>query len=248
MMALPKTQAGPRAEVRGAAEREPQANATVLLVDDDPGVCSFVRRALKAEGYEVFCAHTAAEAEELLGDEELSMDLVLLDVGLPDRTGWDVLQRLRAAGDATPVVFLSAQHEVPDRVRGLELGADDYLQKPFRPEELSARIAAVLRRHDRLPTYRVGPLQLSLSERTVSLGERRVETSPREFQVLLTLARARGRVLSRPDLLRAVWGIDEDPGTKLLEVQVTRLRRKLAPEGQGLIQTVIGQGYRIAVA
>ena len=154
MRALPKKPAAPRTGVRGVGIREPLANATVLLVDDDPGVCSFVRRALKSEGYEVFCAHTAAEAEELLGDEDLSMDLVLLDVGLPDRTGWDVLQQLRAGGDATPVVFLSAQHEVPDRVRGLELGADDYLQKPFRPEELSARIAAVLRRHDRLQLKR----------------------------------------------------------------------------------------------
>lgn len=231
-----------------AIPTQPAIAATILLVDDDPGVCTFVRRALTSEGYGVFIAHTAAEAEELLGDPELAMDLVLLDVGLPDRTGWEVLKRLRARGDTTPVVFVSAQHEVPDRVRGLELGADDYLQKPFRPEELRARIGAVLRRYDLLPSYRVGPMQLDLTQQAVHLDGRRVETSPREFQVLLALARARGRVLSRLDLLQTVWGMEEDPGTKLLEVQVTRLRRKLAPEGAGLIQTVVGKGYRIGVA
>lgn len=218
---------------------------SILVVDDDPGVCSFVKRALEREGYQVSFVHDGDAAERALDDPEQRFDLILLDVGLPTISGWEVLERRRAAGDETPVMFLSAQHEVPDRVRGLQLGADDYLQKPFRPEELSARIGAILRRHENLPTYRCGAMTLDLDAQAVIVGDRRVEVSPREFQVLLSLARARGQVRSRAALLKQVWELEEDPGTKLLEVQIARLRRKLAPEGRGLIQTVIGQGYRV---
>jgi two-component system response regulator TctD len=217
----------------------------ILLVDDDPGVGTFIEELMLNAGYLFDRAGSAFEARRVLAEEGPAVNLILLDIGLPDKNGWEVLRNQRMGGDQTPVIFLSAQYALADRIRGLELGADDFIQKPFRPEELLARIRAVLRRHEMLPSYRVGPLSLDLSHQTANVAGRRIDVSPREFQVLLALARAHGGICSRAQLLKEVWELDSDPGTKLLEVQITRLRSKLAPEGQGLIQTVIGQGYRI---
>lgn len=226
----------------------PQGTARILLVDDDPSVSGFIESLMLDAGYRFDSAASSFEARRILAEVGQPIDLILLDIGLPDRNGWDFLRSQRQRGDQTPVVFLSAQHALADRIRGLELGADDFIKKPFRPAELIARIHAVLRRHEMLPVYSVGPLTLDLSHQSARVGTRDLEVSPREFQVLLALVRARGGIRSRAQLLEEVWELDVDPGTKLIEVQITRLRRKLAPEGCGLIQTVIGQGYRMGCA
>lgn len=227
------------------AQQAAPGTARILLVDDDPSVGAFMKGLMTSAGHGLKCAGSASDAREALSLVDQPVDLILLDIGLPDQSGWEFLRNLRMGGDQTPVIFLSAQHALADRIRGFELGADDFIQKPFRPEELIARVNAVLRRHKMLPTYQVGPLSLNLSHQTVEVAGRRLDVSPREFQVLIALVSARGGICSRTELLREVWELETDPGTKLIEVQITRLRRKLAFEGRDLIQTVIGQGYRI---
>lgn len=218
----------------------------ILIVDDEPGVRRYVERALALHGTEGHAVATTSEAQDLLRREDY--DAILLDIAMPGETGWEFLERLRAEGDETPVIFLTAHQSLDERVRGLRLGADDYVAKPFQPEELVARLEAVLRRRRSLPVLHVGPLKMDIGRRSVEVDGARIELSPREFDVLVELARAEGRVLSREKLLRSVWAIDFEPGTKVVEVQVARLRRKL---GRGtrsdLVQTVVGEGYRLAV-
>jgi two-component system copper resistance phosphate regulon response regulator CusR len=175
-----------------------------------------------------------------------SFDLLLLDVMLPKSSGWDVLENLRGRGDPTPVIFLTARSAVEERVKGLTLGADDYVIKPFEFSELLARIAAVQRRQAKASTLVVGPLSLDLEHRAVACRGVRIEMSPREFELLLTLARARGRVLSRNELLAKVWGVEFDPGTNVVNVLVARLRRRLDAWAPNLIQTVVGEGYLLS--
>jgi DNA-binding response OmpR family regulator len=218
----------------------------VLVVDDDDGVCRLVQRALEREGIQCTCVYEAeAAATRLADDPDGKFDLVLLDIEMPGRSGWDLLEDMRGLGDATPVIYLSAHHTVPDRVRGLNLGADDFVQKPFKVEELVARVHAVMRRRDAIPVLTFGSVRIDVGHREVQVDGETVETSPREFSVLSTLAQARGRAVSKGDLLREVWGADEDPGTKIVEVQVARLRRKFEKGGHDLIETVPGQGYRL---
>jgi len=178
-------------------------------------------------------------------EEDGPFDLILLDVMMPGQTGWSFLEELRARGDETPVIFLTARHEVAERVQGLRLGADDYILKPFDFSELLARVDAVQRRH-RPSQVSIGDLIIDLEGRVAHRGDRRIELSQREFDVLVALARARGRVISRDELLRRVWQIDFDPGTNVVNVVVARLRAKLGRKECPLIRTVVGEGYMIA--
>lgn len=217
----------------------------VLVVDDDPKLRDTLRRGLAESGIECDLAADADEAAARVARNG-PYALLLLDVMMPGRSGYEFLEALRAGGDETPVLFLTARNEVDDRVRGLRLGADDYVIKPFELRELLARMEAVLRRHEHVRKLEVGDVVLDPVHRTVVRRGERVELSPREFEVLLALAEAPGRVLSRAVLLQRVWGIEFDPGTNLVDVQVARLRRKLHRSGPPIIETVIGEGYRLS--
>ena len=166
-------------------------------------------------------------------------------VMMPGPSGWDFLAGYREQNGETPVIFVTARHAVADRVKGLRLGADDYIIKPFEFAELLARIEAVVRRRSPSEIV-VGDLRLDLERRIVERAGARIEISPREFDLLLFMARSPGKVLSREELLREVWGIDFDPGTNVVNVQIARLRRKLAFHGPELINTVKGHGYVLA--
>jgi DNA-binding response OmpR family regulator len=214
----------------------------VLVVEDEARIASFVTKGLRAQGFAVEHAATAAEAFE--GVLRAEPDLIVLDLGLPDVDGTQLLTRLRDAGHFMPVLILTARGEVADRVKSLNLGADDYLTKPFAFDELLARIRARLRRRDeaRTPTVRVGEVELDLRTRRVSVDGRPVDLTAREFSLLETLLRHPGQVLSRQQLLSGVWGFSFDPGSNLVDVYVGYLRRKL---GEGRIETVRGAGYRL---
>ena len=222
----------------------------LLIVDDDPKFRDYVARGLADSGVE---SASAADGEAALaavlgatGKGAAAFDLILLDVMMPGQSGWDFLTELRGRGVDTPVIFVTARDAVDERIKGLGLGADDYIIKPFAFAELLARIDAVLRRGQRAATLSVGDLRIDLHERRVHRGERWIELSTREFDLLRALAEARGAVCSRPELLERVWGITFDPETNTVDVNVARLRRKLGKDGAELIQTVVGQGYRLA--
>jgi DNA-binding response OmpR family regulator len=232
---------GPCCRRRAVAERR------ALLVDDDPKLRDYVSAGLAASG---IACDTAADGEQALaalaGTPPGAFDVLLLDIMLPDRSGWDVLRELRGRGDDTPVIFVTARDAVEERVRGLQLGADDYVIKPFALTELLARIEAVTRRRKQSEVIEVGDLRIEPSHRRAWRGERRIDLSPREFDLLRTLVEHRGRVLSRPELLHRVWGIDFDPETNVVDVHIARLRRKLDHLGPPLIRTVRRSGYQIA--
>lgn len=218
----------------------------LLVVDDDPKFRRFMHRGLVDCGYECMTAADAEEAERvLLGDEAAGIDLVLLDVMMPGRSGWELLDDLRQRGFSTPVIFLTARHEVEERVKGLRLGADDYILKPFEFAELLARIEVVARRTRALPVLEAGPLKVDVAHRTVELDGLRIEVSPREFELLHALLEAEGRTLTRTELLERIWGIGFDPETNVVDVLVARVRRKLGPQWRSLVETVVGEGYRL---
>ncbi|MEZ5980631.1 MAG: response regulator transcription factor [Planctomycetota bacterium] len=216
----------------------------ILIVDDDPRLRETLRVGLAHSGHEAEGVPDADGAEAALANGHY--DIVLLDVMMPGRTGWSLLETVRARGDDTPVIFLTARDAVEERVRGLSAGADDYMSKPFSLDELLARIEAIARRRASLPTIFVGPLSIDQARRTCVLEGRRIELSPREFDLLAELARANGDAVSRKHLLSKVWGIDFDPETNTVDVHVARLRRRLGPNGKHLVRTVVGEGYRLA--
>lgn len=215
----------------------------VLVVEDEERIVSFVRRGLTAAGYEVTSTASGLEALDLLNRG--GVDLVLLDFGLPDLDGLEVVQRMRAAGLDLPVIALTARDSARDLVVGLDGGADDYIPKPFTFEELLARIRARLRDRTRAqPTVleRDG-LVLDLLARTVTVGGRVIELPTREFTLLEELVRHAGEVLTREHLLSRVWGYEFDPGSNVVDVYVRYLRTKV---GAARIETVRGEGYRLA--
>ena len=221
----------------------------LLLVDDDPKFRAFMQKGLRESGLSVEVAASGERALELVERSPAGrFDLLLLDVMLPQSSGWEVLARLRQRGDPTPVIFLTARSAVEERVKGLTLGADDYVIKPFEFSELLARIEAVRRRHARPTQLELGPLVLDIERHVVTSRGVRIEMSPREFDLLLALGRARGRVLSREELLRTVWGMDFEPGTNVVNVLVARLRRRLEPWAPELVRTVVGAGYALDLA
>ena len=213
------------------------------MVDDEPAVRDAVRRALAFEGYEVSLANEGRQALEQLAAEPV--DAVVLDVLMPEVDGIEVCRRLRAVGDATPVLMLTARSDVADRVAGLDAGADDYLAKPFALQELLARVRALLRRtsNDR-DVLRFADLSLDADAHEVRRGDRLVNLTQTEYRLVELLLRHPRRVLTREILLERVWGYDFPTTSNSLDVYVGYVRRKLETDGEPrLVHTVRGVGY-----
>jgi two-component system copper resistance phosphate regulon response regulator CusR len=214
----------------------------ILIAEDEERIVSFLQKGLRASGYTTVAVDTGPDAAALARDD--SFDLLILDLGLPGRDGHEVLREIRSRGERLPVIILTARDGVDDTVAGLEHGADDYMTKPFRFEELLARIRLRMR-SDPAPDVIVltsGPLSLDLRSRRARVGERVVELTAREFALLEVFLRHEGQVLTREQLLSHVWGYDFDPGSNVVDVYVRYLRRKL---GDDVIETVRGMGYRL---
>jgi DNA-binding response OmpR family regulator len=215
---------------------------TIMVVEDDPSIGELVRTYLQREGFPSVWVRTGEAALEEISRR--SIGLVVLDIGLPGIDGFEVCRRI---GGRVPVVMLTARDHVGERVAGLELGADDYVSKPFSPRELTARVKAVLRRLDRSDgeaELSVGPLKLDGAAREVRIDGREVELTQREFELLRYLMERAGRVVGRDELLEAVWGFASPGQTRTVEVHVAQLRKKLG-EPQ-LIRTVRGVGYKLS--
>jgi two-component system response regulator MprA len=223
--------------VSGAAPR-------VMVVDDEPGVRSALERALRIEHYEVQLAGDGREALDLLA--ERSPDAIVLDVAMPEVDGLEVCRRLRAAGDRTPVLMLTARDAVDDRVEGLDAGADDYLVKPFALRELQARLRALLRRSDAVGDglLRFADLELDPAARQVRRGGRAVELSRTEFNLIELFLQRPRQVLGRSEIFERVWGYDFGATSNALGVYMGYLRRKTEAGGEPrLLHTVRGVGY-----
>jgi heavy metal response regulator len=216
----------------------------VLVVEDEPGVASFVKKGLREAAFAVDWASNGIDGGHLAATEQY--DLIVLDLMLPGLDGFSILRKVRKQGIQTPIICLTARDSVEDRVQGLNLGADDYLAKPFSFSELLARISALFRRGQRLTTnpILVADLSINVVTREVRRGERRIDLSPREFALLEYMSRNAGQVLSRTMLLEHVWDMNQDPFTNVVDVHVTRLRKKI-DHGFGctLIHTIRGVGY-----
>jgi two-component system response regulator QseB len=212
----------------------------ILVVEDESRLTRFLEKGLRAQGFVPTVVADGEAALRLARSEDF--DLVILDLGLPGMDGLRVLEELRRRGERVPIVILTARDEVSDRVAGLERGADDYVTKPFSFDELLARVRARLRAPGAAEqtVLKGGGVALDLRTRRAHVDGQTVELSAREFTMLETLLRHRGQVLSREQLLEHVWGYDYDPGTKVVEVYISYLRRKL---GDGVIDTVRGMGY-----
>jgi DNA-binding response OmpR family regulator len=218
----------------------------ILIVEDEKKIATFVQRGLKEFGFVVDLVHRGDEALEIILHQHF--DAVVLDIMLPGRDGLSILRTLRERTNCVPVLILTARGEISEKVEGLNLGADDYLAKPFSIDELAARLRALIRRNsgETLIRYRVDNLALDLATRAVRRGHRRIELTMREFSVLECLMRSPGRVFTRTQLCQHVWEYHFDPETNLVDVYIQRLRRKLDDgEATKLIQTVRGVGYRI---
>ncbi len=217
----------------------------ILIAEDEPRISSFVEKGLKSHGFTTMLATTAQDALRLaLGGE---FDLLLLDLGLPGKDGLEILEELRGQGEQVPIIILTARDEIHHKVAGFESGADDYMTKPFRFEELLARIRARLRqstggRSQDVLELLAGGVVLDLRSRKVRVGDRELELPAREFVLAETFFRHPGQVMSREQLLDRVWGYDYDPGSNIVDVYVGYLRKKL---GSDLIETVRGMGYRL---
>ena len=222
---------------------------TILVVDDEPQLVQLVRDYLEHGGFKVLTAADGSSA--LRTAATLHPDLVVLDLGLPGMYGLDVTRSLRRNG-AVPIIMLTARADESDKLVGLELGADDYLTKPFSPKELVARVRSVLRRSEaaREPAdlIRVGDVELDLPGMLLTINNRRIEVTPTEFQLLSTMARQPGRVFSRAQLLNAVHGVAFESYERAIDAHIKNLRRKMEPDPHNprYLQTVFGVGYRFA--
>lgn len=218
--------------------------AHILVVDDDPRITGLLQRLLAYEGYGVVVAGNGNEA--LQRSLECVPDLIILDLMLPGIDGLEVVGRLRTAGDNVPILMLTARDAVPDRVKGLEVGADDYLIKPFANVELLARVKALLRRNrsERHEILRYADVMLDTTTREVYRGKREIELSPTEYELLALFLRRPRQVLTREMILERVWGIDFEGSSNVMEVYIGYLRAKLEANGESrLIHTVRGVGY-----
>lgn len=217
----------------------------VLIVDDDPSFRRLASLALEEARIEHTAVATANEALRVLAQDERAFDLVLLDQELPGMKGSELLAFLRQRGILTPVVLVSVREGVAEKIRALDLGADDYVVKPFEFDELVARLRAVLRRNRTAEPLAVGNVRLDPLLRRALKGGQPLDLTSREFEVLWLLIQAQGRAVSRSEFLRRVWDMDFDPETNSLQVHISRLRRKLGANGGVRIETVRGQGYRV---
>ena len=226
----------------------PGAGERVLVVDDEPDIVALVVYHLAKAGYRVSSASSGPDALQLAARDRPA--LVVLDLMLPGMSGFDVIRRLREDERMAKVavLMLTARKEEPDRIRGLQLGADDYLTKPFSPQELVLRVGAILRRVAAsgvlADVLAIGPLSIDRAAHQVSVRGHEVELTPTEYKLLLILAERRGRVQARAHLLETVWDAAPDIQTRTVDMHIQRLRTKLYPAGD-LIETVRGFGYRL---
>lgn len=214
----------------------------ILIIEDEPGMASFLDKGLSSRGYATKVVGDGSSALAIATDADF--DLVILDLGLPDIEGDSVLRELRRRGERLPILILTARDDLSDKVEGLDAGADDYVTKPFRLEELLARIRVQLREERSAePTMlQTGGITLDVRTRKAMVEGELVDLTAREFTLLETFMRHPGQVLSREQLLANVWGYDYDPESNVVEVYVRYLRRKL---GEHAIETVRGMGYRL---
>lgn len=222
----------------------------ILVVDDEKPIRRFLRTSLTAQGYQVLEAEDGQEALKLV--RRNSVDLVVLDLGLPNMDGFEVIRQLRAQGSSLPVIVLSARSDEIGKVHALDIGADDFVTKPFGMEELMARIRAAMRHRlqqgGERAVFRAGDLSVDLVRRVVSSGGQEVKLSPREYELLRLLIAHAGKVLTHKFILREVWGADAD--VQYLRMYIRTLRQKIeaSPEQPKLIQTEQGVGYRLRAA
>jgi len=224
----------------------------ILLVEDEQKIADFICEGLRARDFGVTHCVDGNKGYELASSN--THDAIVLDIGLPGRDGLDILRALRSIGNKTPIILLTARNELGDRVQGLELGADDYLAKPFYIEELNARLNALLRRHDGNAQHLivVGTLQLDCNNRSINCDGQSVDLSSREFKLLEYLMRSPNKILTRGQLLEHVWGYDFDPCTNVVDVSIKRIRHKIASLERagrmvGAIESVRGAGYRLCI-
>jgi len=219
---------------------------TILVVDDEHNIVELARLYLTNESYRVIEAGDGEAALELAHTQQ--PDLMVLDIMLPKLDGWEVCKRLRKEGNELPIIMLTARDDDVDKIVGLEIGADDYMTKPFNPRELVARVKAVLRRTEAQPKQprgiTVGPMCLDRARREATIGERELELRTKEFDLLATFAENEGLVLSREQILKLVWGYDFYGDSRTVDVHVARLREKLGEAGIA-IETVWGIGYKL---
>jgi DNA-binding response OmpR family regulator len=225
--------------------------ARILIVDDEPEIVRGLEDNLRFEGYQTVAATTGEDA--LLLAAAHGPDLILLDVMMPRLSGWDVCRALRERGIEAPVIMLTARAEEADRVRGLELGADDYITKPFSLRELLARVRAVLRRpgpRQRFDEFAFGDVRIQRRARRVVQAGREVRLTRKEFDLLVYLVEHRGEIVTRDRLLDEVWGYERFPTTRTVDTHVLRLRRKFEPDPDHpvWILTAHGQGYTFAAS
>ena len=221
----------------------------ILIIEDEKKIAQLIRKGLSAEGFTV--DHCVNGEDGFAHAAATPFDAIVLDVMLPGRDGLSILRQMRERKICTPVLLLTARGEVSERIEGLNLGADDYMAKPFAMDELVARLRALLRRAtgEKLSFYKVDDLSLNLMTREVSRSGRKIELTTREFALLECLMRAPDRVFTRTQIHERVWDYHFDPGTNLVDVYIQRLRRKVDDgEERKLIQTVRGVGYSIAPA
>ncbi|HVB00846.1 MAG TPA: response regulator transcription factor [Acidimicrobiales bacterium] len=220
----------------------------ILVVEDDERIASFLVKGLRAEGYVTNVVSSGEKAELLLEDPDETFDLVLLDIRLPGMSGEEVLVRLRQRDTQLPVIIITARIGIGERVRGLDLGANDYVTKPFAFEELLARIRAVLRSSTQPSANElvVGDLRFDLLTKIAQRGGRSIELAPREWALLELFMRHPDHILSRTRILSEVWEYDFDPGSNVVDVYVGYLRKKLNMPGlEPMVKTVRGAGYRL---
>lgn len=219
----------------------------ILIVDDEPAIRRFLRTSLTAQGFQVIEAQDGKSAGEQLSRNPV--DLLVLDLGLPDTDGFEIIQRLRHSGSSLPILILSSRTDEAGKVKALDLGADDYVTKPFGVEELLARVRAALRHkmlsQGELPVFHSGDLNVDLVRRIVTVGGREVKFSPREYEVLSMLVRNAGKVVTHKSLLKEIWGSEAD--IQYLRIYIRALRHKIEtdPERPQHIQTEQGVGYRL---
>ena len=217
----------------------------ILVVEDEAAIARFLQRGLNAHGHRVLCAYDGEEGTRLAADEPV--DLVLLDISLPRLDGREVLRRIRLRHPDLPVLMLTARDDTRNKVGALDAGADDYLTKPFVFEELLARVRALTRRSGQPESAQIQTdgLRIDLLSRHAWRGDEKIELSSREFALLEYFMRHSGQVLSRQQILSAIWDYAFEPASNVVDVYVRHLRSKVdPPEGPSLIQTVRGAGYR----
>ncbi|WP_446867907.1 response regulator transcription factor [Phormidesmis sp. 146-12] len=217
----------------------------ILIAEDEPRIAAFVEKGLRSNGFTTTIATTGSDVLSMVMGNEF--DLLILDLGLPEKDGLEVLEELRGQGSQIPIVILTARDDIQDKISGLEGGADDYMTKPFRFEELLARVRLRLRTQSTIPVQEelmlsAGDVVLNLRTRKATVGNKTIELPAREFTLAEMFFRHPGQVLSRQQLLDRVWGYDYDPGSNVVDVYVGYLRRKL---GSTLLETVRGMGYRL---